>query len=890
MSSAYCKDSRPEGVSPDKKLNGSKILISIAASTNNQVISIYSQNISGGRSKLYRINDFLANTLFNIVAIQETWYDSSISNDELRAGVDFQIARMDRSNFKNNRTKGGGVCIFIRSNLNFVEIINPVDTTAEMHAIRITNTRNALVILNAYIPPYRARTSLINEVFEFIKYLKRIIHNLDLVVVGDLNLSNLNWVRCSGGYLININDNVNICYYEAKFIKSCTEEGLMQFNNCTNRNGKIIDLVLSNNINAISMLELHDNNHLDHSTLHHSPIAFDIKVCELRCQDSVYKTCTNIKLGKTKEAIALEMDCVPTFSNETADNDLIAKVCTFTNWLKSTQDRFTVKRRIKSLPSSNHPWTRNKKYKQFTKTRNAAQDAFRNVPSTENKQLLKTANINLFAHYKQKKQEYFRGTVARLGRNRSELFNVMRNRTKTNRKMPGTMYLKGVMQPDEQKLPALTQHLSGCFRNSLMVFSRDPDFLEFQLKMLHNMNYTDEHSEMWQSQELLVELRNLNDKKDAGPMGISISFLKFNFYALAPTIAEIFNACIRTGSIPQDWKTSFISPIPKKGAKNEITNYRGICLQSIIPKTFDKLLTKRIMQCLRPLIPPEQHGFIDKRSTTTNLVTTTQFIRNSFAKKRQVDCIYFDFSKAFDRIDHGLLAAKLALTSTPYVIFRLVMNFIIARTYKLKVDGVITNEEFQTFSSVPQGSHIGPLLFNLFVMDMVKEVLNKGVDIHLQYADDTKMLKEIASNQDQITLQSAIEALVEWSKRNRLDLNDDKCYHITFSRPRSNVFESRYFIDRARINAVGEYKDLGVTFDEHMTFKRHLQIINVKANNILHASRRFAKEIHHPLIVADNARSDILPIFEYAAIVWNGSSITQQRSLDATVQSCIASA
>lgn len=103
---------------------------------------------------------------------------------------------------------------------------------------------------------------------------------------------------------------------------------------------------------------------------------------------------------------------------------------------------------------------------------------------------------------------------------------------------------------------------------------------------------------------------------------------------------------------------------PKKGNLLDVQNYRGICQQSVIPKLFDRLLTQKLFAHVRDEIPKSQHGFIDKRSTCTNLCEMTQFIREQFKQGYQVDVVYMDFSKAFDRIDHGILARKLIDVNT----------------------------------------------------------------------------------------------------------------------------------------------------------------------------------------------------------------------------------
>lgn len=163
---------------------------------------MYSQNVSGARSKIYKFNDFLANTNFDIIAIQESWFDESIDSNEIIASVDFQISRMDRSCFDNDRSKGGGVCLLVRNQINYVEIVNPVKTRIEMQTIRITSFDHPLIILNVYIPRYSAHITMLNELAKFVRYIKRSFPHPELIIVGDFNLPEINWVPANGGYML----------------------------------------------------------------------------------------------------------------------------------------------------------------------------------------------------------------------------------------------------------------------------------------------------------------------------------------------------------------------------------------------------------------------------------------------------------------------------------------------------------------------------------------------------------------------------------------------------------------------------------------------------------------------------------------------------------------
>lgn len=221
-------------------------------------------------------------------------------------------------------------------------------------------------------------------------------------------------------------------------------------------------------------------------------------------------------------------------------------------------------------------------------------------------------------------------------------------------------------------------------------------------------------------------------------MQISASFLKFNKDIAAPIIANAINTIISTGVFPEDWKSSYITPIRKKGSPMDIKNYRGIAMQSCIPKILDKHITELLYEFLGSTISNNQHGFRKGRSTTTNLLEITQFIHEN--AKSQVDVIYFVFSRAFDQIRHDLLAAKLSSLSMPFTFYRLIMNFVTGRKYFLKIDGIVSQIFIEPKSSVPQGSHSGPVLYIIFTNNM-------GLD----ELDDTKIFQLVKNLQDRHT-------------------------------------------------------------------------------------------------------------------------------------------
>ena len=155
----------------------------------------------------------------------------------------------------------------------------------------------------------------------------------------------------------------------------------------------------------------------------------------------------------------------------------------------------------------------------------------------------------------------------------------------------------------------------------------------------------------------------------------------------------------------------------------------------------------------------------------SNLLVYQDHLLNAFENKFQVDSVYTDFSKAFDRVDHKLLLAKLKAYGMGEGALKWLCSFLSGRTQYVRINNHISNA-ISALSGVPQGSHLGPLLFLLFVNDIYLFIKNSHF---LMFADDLKLYSKITSLQDCEKLQADVNALFEWSLLNRLNLNIGKC-------------------------------------------------------------------------------------------------------------------
>ena len=140
--------------------------------------------------------------------------------------------------------------------------------------------------------------------------------------------------------------------------------------------------------------------------------------------------------------------------------------------------------------------------------------------------------------------------------------------------------------------------------------------------------------------------------------GIPSNLIK-NCPSFSIILHNLYNHSISISTLPAAWKSSIITPVHKQGSINEVINYRPIAQLPPVAKVFDNIITSKLNNIIIPQIINSQHGFVPNKSVITNLLIFNDFISNSLNNHTQSDVIYFDFSKAFDKIDHFTLINKL---------------------------------------------------------------------------------------------------------------------------------------------------------------------------------------------------------------------------------------
>ncbi|XP_054280059.1 uncharacterized protein LOC128998090 [Macrosteles quadrilineatus] len=364
-------------------------------------------------------------------------------------------------------------------------------------------------------------------------------------------------------------------------------------------------------------------------------------------------------------------------------------------------------------------------------------------------------------------------------------------------------------------------------------------------------------------EDINKKLLHLDPTKGSGPDNITPGVLKFCHSELVHQLHFLFNLSLSTGTFPSTLKYGYVVPIFKSGDRCDVTNYRPIVIQSVLSKIFEGLILDIIQPLFKHIIIDEQHGFTSGRSTVTNLLSLQCLVLEAFGRRNQVDAIYIDFSKAFDKINHSHLLAKLQGYGFTGMILQWFKSYLTNRRLAVRLGSEVSSF-FAASSGVPQGSHLGPFLFSIFIND-IKKVIKVPF---LLFADDIKLLVEVASHHDCQSLQDALDDVFGWCLSNDMAVNPTKTKLITFSRKLNTVLAD-YSLDGNRVERCNTIKDLGVLIDSSFEFGPHINQICTRASRMLGLVFRSARHglSNHACIIL--YKSLILQLLEYASLVWS---------------------
>jgi len=263
------------------------------------------------------------------------------------------------------------------------------------------------------------------------------------------------------------------------------------------------------------------------------------------------------------------------------------------------------------------------------------------------------------------------------------------------------------------------------------------------------------------------------------------------------------------------------------------------------------------------LLSDSQHGFIQGRSCTTQLLQVFDRWSEIIDEGGSVDNIYLDFAKAFDSVPHHRLIIKLQSYGIRGRALDWIENFLTDRRQRVLVQGSKSNWA-RVLSGVPQGSVLGPILFVCYINDMPDTISSF---IHM-YADDTKMSRVVNGKKDWKELQQDLESLQKWSDEWQLKFNSTKCKIMHLGKEnrkhKYTMMENEKVIT---LEVTEEEKDLGVWTDDELKFVKHIENAASKSNQILGLIKR-SFVYKNGEVMKKLFTSLVRPLLEYGNVVW----------------------
>ena len=271
----------------------------------------------------------------------------------------------------------------------------------------------------------------------------------------------------------------------------------------------------------------------------------------------------------------------------------------------------------------------------------------------------------------------------------------------------------------------------------------------------------------------------LKSKKAVWHDGLHAAFLKCSGDNMSTSLCNVFNACISSCGFPSTHKWADINPRYKKKDNLCKENYRSVNVLVVVFKVFGRVLSDQLMAYFVSILNHSLSAYRAGYDCQHVILQLTEFWCQSLDKGNCVGTVAMDLSKAFDSMPHGLLIAKLSAYGVSRHACNLIINFLCNRRQRPKVMGKCS-EWVAINRRVPQGSVLGPLLFNIFVNDLFYTDIDS---IICNYADDNHLMNE-SNCVDTLTvsLEKDAHRTISWFGNNNMDAIPDKFQCISLDR------------------------------------------------------------------------------------------------------------
>jgi hypothetical protein len=373
--------------------------------------------------------------------------------------------------------------------------------------------------------------------------------------------------------------------------------------------------------------------------------------------------------------------------------------------------------------------------------------------------------------------------------------------------------------------------------------------------------------------EVLKIINNFDKNKSAGHDGIGNLIVKRVANEIAQPLTKIFNLSISTGKVPDQLKMAKVIPIYKKDDEEVFSNYRPVSVLPCFSKILERLVFNRCTEFIdqNEILNNKQFGFRANHSTYMAITHLVDKVNKAVEKNETTIGVYLDLSKAFDTIDHNILLHKLEHYGFRGIVLNWFKSYLNNREQFVNYNSNKSDPK-RILCGVPQGSILGPLLFIIYINDIINT--SNLLDFIL-FADDTTILYSNTDIPKQIhQINKELSEVNNWFKANKLSVNASKTNYMIMGTPKMTSLGQgdsqpnfNIILDDTELERVNRTKFLGVIIDENLTWKNHIDGITKTISRnigIINKLKYFVPE----RILFTLYCSLVLPYINYGILIW----------------------
>lgn len=775
-----------------------------------RLLNINAQSIV---NKTVELESILLTYAPHITVLTETWLSDNHSDEDI-VPENYKIIRRDRP------YRGGGVAVVLNTRTTSI-LLDQIEDHESL-CLQLNVFGNTIILIAVYRPP-SSEVEFLTKLYDYLlKHSKN-----HLIIAGDFNLPNINWGKlCSPCFSDQVVFDIMLACDLDQAVGTPTR---VQGNAAS-----ILDLVFHSKSFSNIYVSLEDG------LSDHKLVLFTCSVVDLSDQVPLQRKMFKDFSRANDESI---LDYLDLSFDGFSGNDANYLWKKFRSLCEFCLENFIPNK----AKTSNHrnPWIT----REIIHLTRKVKKAKRRQPKGPLLQKLKDSLAN---NIRAAKRHYFSVTLPQFLK--SDPAKFWRKLQPNKQKSVECVKLGDEIIRDSKEIASefnryfhsVFSDPSVCANSNDNCIKVDPDFITFE--------------------GVFSMLLNIKSKSSCGPDNIPNAFLRRYAESIARFLVVIFRSSLSQGIVPKDWLIARVVPVFKKGDNAIVTNYRPISLTVSCCKLMEHIISNYILNFLdeRNILSPFQHGFRKGLSTTTQLITSIHSFSAVIDKSGQTDVVFIDFSKAFDRISHSKLIFKLNLLGLPSTIVNWIKSYLHSRVQFVDING--SHSDFLPVNSgVPQGSVLGPLLFLIYINDVVSCV-KEGVEIRL-FADDCLLSSTINSSNDQQILNDSLDAINNWCDLWDMKLNTEKTVFMRITN-KKQPHEHQYTINGLPISRTDSFKYLGVTITSNLTWSSHILKVCASARRKLGLLRHKLK--NSPANIKLLAYTSIVrPCLEYACVVWD---------------------